>query len=279
MNAASPPAENHLDPLDALRGIAIFGVCLVHATVLVNPSGALLVFGGSGQRGVQLFYIISAFTLCLSLDLPRSEKQRLRNFYLRRFFRIAPLFYVVFVLNVAASFVGPAFSTFRLLDRYDIALGLLLMHGLSPRAINYFVNGGWSVAVEVMFYALLPFLFRYFHTTVRLIFLLAISAPTLYVICHFLGNQSTSGLDREYFTFFWFPVELPVFIMGMLSYSVWKQYVKGRSVGAQAARRISLMLLGVSCILFAAALPNSNSTLYLSSFAFIPLQLALLIRP
>jgi hypothetical protein len=65
----------------------------------------------------------------------------------------------------------------------------------------------------------------------------------------FLGNQSTSGLDREYFTFFWFPVELPVFIMGMLSYSVWKQYVKGRSVGAQAARRISLMLLGVSCIL------------------------------
>jgi peptidoglycan/LPS O-acetylase OafA/YrhL len=106
-----------------------------------------------------------------------------------------------------------------------------------------------------------------------------VSAPALYILCSYLGARSTNALDRQYFTFFWFPVEFPVFVMGMLSYSVWKDRISGRLAKTHAEKLVSLTLLLVSGIIFLAGLPTQNGTLYLSSFAFLPLQLALLVRP
>jgi peptidoglycan/LPS O-acetylase OafA/YrhL len=48
--------------------------------------------------GIPLFFIISASTLYLSLDSKAGEGKRFTKFYLRRFFRIAPLFYVLLIL-------------------------------------------------------------------------------------------------------------------------------------------------------------------------------------
>ena len=46
-------------------------------------------------RGVELFFVVSALTLCLS-SAARSNREALPtlNFYIRRFFRIAPMFYI-----------------------------------------------------------------------------------------------------------------------------------------------------------------------------------------
>lgn len=81
--------------IDALRGLAIFAVLIVHANQAVDGlprwMNAIL---SQGARGVQLFFIVSAFTLFLSLSSRKSsEAKPILNFFLRRFFRIAPLFY------------------------------------------------------------------------------------------------------------------------------------------------------------------------------------------
>src|SRR4051812_43931332 len=86
--------NKRLDYLDALRGFAVLLVLMVHASELT--AGAALTpvlsnFIESGRYGVQLFFLISAFTIFYTLH--NGDKSP-RNFLIRRFFRIAPLYYI-----------------------------------------------------------------------------------------------------------------------------------------------------------------------------------------
>jgi peptidoglycan/LPS O-acetylase OafA/YrhL len=92
---------NKLPFIDALRGIAIFGVLIIHSAMAIEhlrPLGDNLTewvhtLAFQGARGVQLFFIIIAFTFCLSAEHRKIERKPILNFFIRRFFRIAPLFY------------------------------------------------------------------------------------------------------------------------------------------------------------------------------------------
>lgn len=80
--------------IDALRGLAVLGVIFTHSAVVVVPSSAMLQwFATEGARGVQLFYIASALTLCLSWVARRPhEVSPIRNFFIRRFFELPQCF-------------------------------------------------------------------------------------------------------------------------------------------------------------------------------------------
>lgn len=85
----------NLNYIDSLRGIAILMVVLVHTTLNVRVTNqSLNAIGLYGQMGVQLFFIASALTLCLSLERTIYTENWLGFFYLKRFFRIAPLYYL-----------------------------------------------------------------------------------------------------------------------------------------------------------------------------------------
>jgi len=81
--------------LDVLRGAAILLVVLVHcahaATSIVPGLNSFAMH--YGELGVQLFFIVSGYTMMLTfgdrVDLPAA-----RSFYIRRVFRIVPLFWV-----------------------------------------------------------------------------------------------------------------------------------------------------------------------------------------
>ena len=46
-----------------------------------------------GNLGVQLFFLVSAVTMCYMWQQRHDEPARALKFYVRRFFRIAPLFW------------------------------------------------------------------------------------------------------------------------------------------------------------------------------------------
>ena len=83
--------------LTALRGIAALMVVLVHVWgihKLALPDA----LNGIIQRctlGVPLFFVISAFSLYLSTTSRIDQKGWLNDFLIRRFMRIAPLFYLM----------------------------------------------------------------------------------------------------------------------------------------------------------------------------------------
>ncbi|MFT9296220.1 MAG: hypothetical protein ABF544_10880, partial [Acetobacter orientalis] len=63
------------------------------------------IYAKHGTMGVELFFVISSFSLCLSMAGHQKEKYPLVGFALRRFFRIAPLFYVMIL---STNFFNPA---------------------------------------------------------------------------------------------------------------------------------------------------------------------------
>jgi peptidoglycan/LPS O-acetylase OafA/YrhL len=68
----------NLDYVDAMRGIAILMVILVHTSQNIKIESELIsLFCRYGQMGVQLFFVASAFTLCNSAENRNNEPNKI----------------------------------------------------------------------------------------------------------------------------------------------------------------------------------------------------------
>lgn len=155
-----------LDYIDALRGVAVLLVIAVHFGLSLSKDSPYAHIARFGQYGVQLFFVLSAFTLCLSLKKAEGNSPvTYAGFMVRRFFRIAPLYYaaiLAYFVFTFASFKLVGVSPFTAPRDYTlgkVASNLLFVHGLYPPGNNTIVPGGWSIGCEFLFYAMFPFLF------------------------------------------------------------------------------------------------------------------------
>jgi peptidoglycan/LPS O-acetylase OafA/YrhL len=168
--------ERNLPWLDGLRGIAALWVLSSHVQIL-SGVGYLPVFSW-GDLAVDLFMLLSGFLMAHNYiarkdDEPWHSSRTIGQFWLRRFFRIAPLYYVVLLV---ALIVGPLMGQFRAdiasvwpqtntaSDRYlDQSLSNVLMHvsflfGFSPKYAFRTVLPDWSIGLEMQFYLFFPFI-------------------------------------------------------------------------------------------------------------------------
>jgi peptidoglycan/LPS O-acetylase OafA/YrhL len=211
--------------IDAVRGIAILLVLMVHTNLFgthVN-NGGLTALISQGARGVQLFFIASAFTLFHSYsNRYNKELNPDRNFFIRRFFRIAPVYYLGIVYYLCQEGLG---SHFFMGDRepvsiFNIIANVLFLHGINPNWINSIVPGGWSITVEMTFYLLIPLLFRKIKNLKSACLFLLISIVIMLVFNGILKNHPfiTNQQTWKDFLFFYLPSQLPVFAMGIVLY-------------------------------------------------------------
>jgi peptidoglycan/LPS O-acetylase OafA/YrhL len=265
------PPRWHSKHIDALRGIAILGVLLVHSSLNLKLPSTLAAIAFSGQRGVQLFFIVSAFTLSLSYENRRDEQHPIINFFLRRFFRLFPMYYIAIALScfLTPELAGPP---------TDVVLAILFLQGFTPGSISHGAIGGWTIACEAIFYMSLPFLLCKVRTLKAALLWLATIAPLLFVSCTYLGKAFPS--EKEYLTFFWFPVESPVFLMGVASYFFWKEHIKyPNDIAPERSKLLSLTLLTCAYLIYAYNLPITNAGLYFSSLPYALLIIALALHP
>ena len=205
--------------IDALRGIAVLAVLVNHVwqTGAHEASSLVKSVGAQGARGVQLFYVMSALTLYLSMNSrTKAEKNPVTNFFIRRFFRIAPLFYIGIIYYLWQDGFGPRYF---LGDAQGVTIGNIIStftftNGVHPYWINSIVPGGWSIAVEMTFYLTLPLIFKMIKT-IRAAFIFAVvtllSSQFLfyYLSHHVMITDATLWND---FIFFFFPNQLLVFV-------------------------------------------------------------------
>ncbi len=202
--------------IDALRGYAILGVVMVHASQsFPGLHWAYKAFTNQGQRGVQLFFVASAFTLALSWH---ARNDGPIPFFIRRFFRIAPMFWLAIVFFVALNGLAPSHSAPNGIGWPHILATAAFLHGWHPETINSVVPGGWSIAVEVTFYLLFPFaifLLRSWRSTV-------LAVVFSFVIARLLNPLPASWWPDEErylvetFAYLWFPNQLLAFLVGIL---------------------------------------------------------------
>ena len=220
------PAARRLDWLDALRGWAVLGVVAVHSSEVAHSRGVLGTIAGAGQFGVQLFFLVSALTISLTYDSHiRQFGRSLRSqcaWLLKRFFRIAPLYYLAALLYPAEQYSIYRASQHRygsLTAIPNILANLLFIHTWIPAANNSVVPGGWSIGVEMFFYLLVPFIWMVAPAR-RRIGVLAL-AGVFCVASTFAVSQLTTGstyVINNSYLYYWFPTQAPVIAIGLIFY-------------------------------------------------------------
>lgn len=150
--------------LDALRGIAILGVLLFHAYIVNVIHGVIWSRTvGQGAEGVGLFFIVSALTLSASWHHRQGRDPKpSAAFWARRFFRIAPLFYLVLAVAWLIGVGKPNFAPHAMAGNV-FTLGNLVAHvtfafGWIPAYQNSWLGVEWSIGTEMAFYLLFPLL-------------------------------------------------------------------------------------------------------------------------
>jgi peptidoglycan/LPS O-acetylase OafA/YrhL len=246
-------SRRRLEWVNAVRGIAILLVMAVHTSQHVGHLSAWSIdFFACGAYGVQLFFIASAFTILRSWRSRSGEPHAVLRFFTRRFFRIAPLFYVGIAFYGALR-VAQTGS----IDPAGVAVTALFLHSFSPPFVNYAVPGGWSIGAEWAFYALVPVLAVVATNLRRSVFLFA--ATMAFALAARWVLAKTGGDPSSEFGTFWLPNQLPAFALGFVLYwaveldvtlSRWVAVLGALgTVGVFAASQIIPMARLLSCVL------------------------------
>jgi len=140
----------YMRQLDGVRAIAILLVFTGHwfswAWVPTSPIGGM---------GVNCFFVLSGFLITSILLQGRKASPKaaaLKNFYIRRFLRIFPLYYGVLFFFVIIGYL-PVVKTF-LWDLSYCTNIYIFLHGSWPFSVSHL----WSLSMEEQFYLVWPYL-------------------------------------------------------------------------------------------------------------------------
>ena len=188
---ATTALPQHFPALDLLRGIAALGVALYHFCGCRNgylPQGDPVgMIADQGYLGVQLFFVVSGFSIPLSMWRHGYRPQHVGTFLAKRIIRLYPPYLVSLLLvliwfsigSLSQAYTGP--TTIWDPARLAAHLGLL-----TPwLGQQWYLEIYWTLAIDFQFYLLLALLFPLlFHKRrcVRLPLLLAAAVPAIW--CH-----------------------------------------------------------------------------------------------
>jgi peptidoglycan/LPS O-acetylase OafA/YrhL len=214
--------------IDATRGYAVLGVVAVHS-LMGEKEVFLSNFLNLGAKGVQLFYIASAFTLLLSWNNRKEESNPILNFFLRRFFRIAPMFYLAIIFWLFCTHnINYSISNYKYISSWSMTTHFMFLHGLSPYWQDSLVPGGWSVGVEYIFYAFCPLFFLKVNSYNKAIIWYVISAYAGTIVVLYLKSFPLIPYKDTWngYLYGFFPAQANVFFAGFLFFYLQKLDVK-----------------------------------------------------
>lgn len=226
----SDATRNYYAPLTGLRAVAAASVVFFHYFLTANVfQYAELPFASwmlaNGQTGVTLFFALSGFLITLRYRDKLSRKAiSLKEYWLRRFARIYPVYFVTLTFLALApallaggkDYTSPA-----------IFVGLYaLAQGLFRPLFGLGIPIGWSLTVEEIFYLLAPRIGGFLDPRplagIAAIAargaLLSLLAGGLFVASYVSGiGQSLSGYNDEMLFGVSFLIRAPDFIVGMVA--------------------------------------------------------------
>ena len=154
LGALGEGSGEHLDQLDTLRAFAVTAVLIRHFWPELQPGLDL------GARGVHLFFALSGFLItgillrsrALVEDSGRGSGLAIRRFYIRRFLRIFPIYYLVLAVTWALGVPDVRSGMV-----WHLAYGSNVLFAIQnrwPQTTSHL----WSLSVEEQFYLIWPLL-------------------------------------------------------------------------------------------------------------------------
>jgi len=154
---------NETNFITGLRAVAILLVFLIH-----SGGGGLRDLGGDfvtlvdfGKYGVQMFFVISGFTIFYQFF---ERSYSFKSFFLVRLLRISiPYFPIIFLMFLYVSLGGEGTYWGRQFNAGDISIGNVFLHmsylgAFDLKYQNTIIGVEWTLYVEVFFYCMLGYL-------------------------------------------------------------------------------------------------------------------------
>lgn len=207
-----PSSSHRIPELDGLRGFAILQVVLFHYLALTNddPRHTLLAYFvkifGLGWSGVDLFFVLSGFLIGGILLQSRESPRFFQTFYLRRVYRILPIYFLW--ISIYAAIVSlPARWFPAVLHVAASNWSVIPIYGLFVQNLFFkqqlfqwiWFAGSWSLAIEEQFYLIAPPLIRFFsvQTVKRTVIFTILFVPLLrsIVFLRFPANHYLAVLE------------------------------------------------------------------------------------
>ncbi|MBP1772016.1 MAG: Acyltransferase family protein [Holophagaceae bacterium] len=153
-NTPTEPRASRFGFLDPLRGILALCVAVYHLSVWfdlsLSGSGLNMATAKLGNFSVSAFFVLSGFVLFRTTPWERVQNEGPWRFWLRRFLRLAPVFYLVCLLNVVFHLgMGPEPSARFILENLTLTFG-----AFHPN--HALVTGGWYVGLVALLYFAYP---------------------------------------------------------------------------------------------------------------------------
>lgn len=156
-----------LSSLDYLRGLAALGIVIYHfCSWSFGSFDSSSILSRFGLYGVSIFYMLSGLTLFYIYEDKLFVKESMKSFFLKRFFRIMPLLWLVTTITIV--FARADFGFERILLNYTGVFSIL-----APT--SYIAGGAWSIGNEIGFYLLFPLVvFLYQRSKVMFVAIMAL---------------------------------------------------------------------------------------------------------
>ncbi|WIF78108.1 acyltransferase family protein [Citrobacter braakii] len=227
-----------IDGPDILRGISALSVIVVH---IIGNSGLKFPYfiekvGGHFTACVTFFFAISAFSITYAYGDNVFSRDKFRDFYLKRIFRLAPLFYLAFIVE--------ALTVYILYDHSPNPLATILsfsfLFSLVPTMQDSLVWAGWSLGIEWLFYIIYPFLICFVRTKKTALIAWGISC---YISVEMLKIDSQyAGLYMNILN------HMPFFISGILAFLMMPEMLQIKHKLGNKANFASLVVLFVVAV-------------------------------
>jgi peptidoglycan/LPS O-acetylase OafA/YrhL len=215
-----------LDGLTAARFYAALMIVLFHLAAMPNLElpAYLQFIPGHFALGVPLFFVISAFSLFFGYSGRATGALQIRDYAIRRLFRIAPLFYVMIVVYVAYRYLQYGVGT----DWGHIITSATFTFNFFPSYVEGFVWASWTIGIEMVFYALVPLLLWSITTLNRSVALFLGTAVLAALWTFYMKGAAT---ELQPFRQFFFVAHLFYFVGGIVAYFAWLRLHQHRAVG------------------------------------------------
>jgi peptidoglycan/LPS O-acetylase OafA/YrhL len=230
-------SNRYSESLHVLRGLAAVSVVFFHAAGIapLSDPGFFSIVHEFGA-GVTLFFLLSGFSLVLSNAEKTESPGWIRGYALKRFFRIAPLWYFMIAVSVIFHF----FQYGKVYTVGELARHILPLFPFAPSLHESLVWAGWTIGVEIIFYCAF-----------------ALLAPTLrlnlvgWAILTVFAGLVSASFDRALpegvtpsFGYMAFPRQFVVFCVGCLLSVLWLR------TPSQWIPRLRIVAGGVAVVLF-----------------------------
>lgn len=221
-------SASRVHSIDYLRGLMASGIMLYHffyETFGIYSADTFL--GRVGIYGVSVFYIISGISMSLAYSNMRLDLRSISNYWIRRIFRIAPLFWLSSLVTLFLWFyVNPSIKNdwLRYIANFSLFFGFYDLRAYIPM-------GGWSIGNEMFFYAFFPFIVlslrkKYFSALFPAVFFLAYAYFAFYVI----SPDSDMATEWAYYIN---PLnQMFLFVLGVVAGNA---YARGFRIGSKLA--------------------------------------------